>query len=574
MTRNRHAAVAAGVTVLLTIIVVTAFVAFADDATQPLDTAAITVAVLQIAIVMVVASLALSRARTRLYGWEAMATAAMLALFIAVLVTAGGGADISMLTRPAMGLVGILAFALFDTGRPATRVDRWVTVPAALMGAAVALAVGVIGSVTAGAWAALPCTDGCEPYGLDLLGAPGLTRGLQVAFTVLMAAASLGCITGLVTRYRNAPPWRRAVIAPVAWLGTAYAAIGLLLLAGVAGGLQAELPSVADPILIVRRLLPPLGIGAAIIIAVIVQRQAARMGLDWLGRARDPAAVERALQRIAGDPDLRLHANACAPRVPGRVVTEVRAADGHLLGTVERRRGRDDEAAGLEVMLPAAALALDGMAARERLAQATADERARMERDLHDGVQQHLVAMRMRLGLLEAQMQGNDRTVREGLEDLITQSEVALDELRALARGQYAGTLARTGLRPALEQVAARSGRDVRLAGVSGERLPTAIEEAIYFSCREALQNAMKHGSGDAPIIITARADGTDAVFEISDVGDARAPQAPATPPRTVAERVRELGGDVTAFSSAAGGRRVSGRIPLTMVPQGVGNEQ
>jgi len=563
MSRNRHAVVAAGVTLLLTTVIVSAFLLFADDPTRPLDTASITVAVLQIAVVMVVAALALSRARTRLYGWEAVATAAVLAFFITVLVIAGVGADTAMATRPAMGLVGILAFALFDSGRPVTRVDRLLTVPAALAGAVVALAIGFTGSVTAGAWAGLPCTDGCTPYGLDLVGAPGLTQGLQVAFTTLMAIASVACVAGLVTRYRRAAEWRRAALTPLAATGVAYAIIGLVLLLPVVGGLQAELPAAVDPILVVRRLLPPLGIGAAIIIAVIGQRQAARAGLDWLSRAGSRPAVEDALQRITGDPGLRLRAPGDPSPAPGTVRTEVRSGDGVVMGVLDQRVPMHDEMGELETILPAVAIALDRVATRERLETASATERARLERDLHDGVQQHLVAMRMRLGMLEAQMEGGDRGLRDGLDGLIMQTEIALDELRALARGEHAGRLESTGLRGALEEVAARSDRDVRLAGVTTERLPAPIEEAVYFSCREALQNSMKHGATDSPLIITARAEGVDVVFEISDVVDSRAPYAPVDAPRTIAERAAGLGGEVTAQASASGGWRVVGRIPL-----------
>lgn len=566
MSRNSYIAVAAAVTAALTLAIGAAFAMIANEpGAEPVQLASVTVAVLQIASVMVVATLALSRARTRAFGWEAVAAAIVLTTFVIITAAQGVGSDLAMVLRPPIGLVGILAFTLFDTGRPVTRVDRMVTVPAALAGIVLAITIGITASVTPGAWAALPCTDDCNAYGLDLIAAPGWSTALMGLFAVAQAAASIACVVGLVQRNRRATGWRRSVIRPVAWFGGAYAVICLVLMLPIIGGLTTELPAWGEPLLIVRRLLLPLAIGGGMLVAVILQRQAQGRGLAILRDADDMAAVQDAVQRLVGDPQVRLvGANATGFAPAGFVRTDVRAPGGELLAVLEHHPARDeDEEDALGIAVPGAAMALDRLHSRDRLRTASAEERARMERDLHDGVQQHLVAMRMRLGMLEGQLDDGPAEVRDGLDDLIIQTEVALDELRALSRGEHLGVLSREGLHVALRGVAERTGRDVRLAGVTGERMPPVVEEALYFTCREALQNAMKHGDDTAPIIITAHTEGTDAVFEVSDVGDVRAPEVAAATARTIAERIAALGGSVNTFASAAGGRRITGRIPL-----------
>lgn len=203
--------------------------------------------------------------------------------------------------------------------------------------------------------------------------------------------------------------------------------------------------------------------------------------------------------------------------------------------------------------------------AREQaVREAAAAERRRMERDLHDGVQQHLVALRLRIGLLDARLADGPGEVREALEDILTQVELAIDEVRRVGRGECARVLGREGLRGALRDATACAGAVVHLEGVTTERMPAPAEQALYFTIREAVCNAMKHGEQTAPITVTARVLGATAVFEVSDVADPHAPEIPASVPRTIAERAAALGGTAQAFSSSSGGRRVLGSLPLT----------
>lgn len=567
MSRSGYLALSAALSAALTMAIVAAFAMLSTDvAAQPIDVASITVAILQIAAVMLVVTLALIRPRTRLYGWMGVAVALLMTLFVIVVGVAGVGSGLAMALRPPLGLVGIVAFALFDTGRASTRVDRLLTVPAALTGIGLSVVIGITASVTPGAWAALPCTDGCVPYGTGLVAASWWTTFLQVLFVLAQVTAAVACIVGLSQRLRAAWGWQRIVMRTVGWAGIAYAAIGLVLTTPVLTGIDAGVPAYAEPVLVLRRLLLPLAIGAGMVLGVLLQRQAVRTGFHLLRDVQDRDAVQNAVQRVLGDADARLlPAQAATPPRAGFLRTRLAAPDGTALGTLEHRAPRDEEEeAALEVAVPMASLALDRLRANEGLRTASATERARIERDLHDGVQQHLVAMRMRLALLEAEVAGGTDAVRDRLDDLIVDSERALEEMRALARGERREHLRRVGLRGALEEAADTSGLDVRLAGVTTERLPEPVEEALYFACREALQNSMKHGVGGAPVIVSVQSEGADVLFEVSDIRDTRVPEVPADTPRTIAERVQALGGTTQCFSSASGGRRITGRLPLS----------
>jgi hypothetical protein len=133
---------------------------------------------------------------------------------------------------------------------------------------------------------------------------------------------------------------------------------------------------------------------------------------------------------------------------------------------------------------------------RVRIASAADAERRRIERDLHDGAQQRLIALRMRLSLAEDLLREGPAAASDAIRGLGEDVEHALEEIRALAHGIYPSLLADRGLPDALRSVARQSPLrvDLRAAGLS--RQAPEIEAAVYFACREALQNAAKHTNG------------------------------------------------------------------------------
>ena len=202
---------------------------------------------------------------------------------------------------------------------------------------------------------------------------------------------------------------------------------------------------------------------------------------------------------------------------------------------------------------------------RRRLATAADAERRRIERDLHDGAQQRLIALRMRLSLAEDLLREDSAAASDAIRGLGEDVDHALEEIRSLAHGIYPPLLADRGLPDALRSVARRSMLrvDIRAAGLS--RQAPEIEAAVYFACREALQNAAKHADGSERARILLDQGRRHLTFEVTDHGEGFDPEVAraGTGLRNMRDRIESVGGTLTILSSTGRGTTVSGRVPL-----------
>src|SRR5438309_1463337 len=151
---------------------------------------------------------------------------------------------------------------------------------------------------------------------------------------------------------------------------------------------------------------------------------------------------------------------------------------------------------------------------RQRLLEAQDEERRRLERDLHDGAQQQLVALKTRLGEVQALADQTREQATAVLEQLQGEADLALETLQDLARGIYPPLLADKGLAVALEAQARKApvGTTVESDGVG--RYPEEVEAAVYFCALEAMQNVAKYADATSTVIRLAEADGY-LLFEI-----------------------------------------------------------
>ena len=156
---------------------------------------------------------------------------------------------------------------------------------------------------------------------------------------------------------------------------------------------------------------------------------------------------------------------------------------------------------------------------RRRIAEAADVERARIERDLHDGAQQRLIALRIRLGLAEELLTTDPGAGVREIQQLGFEAERALEELRSLADGVYPPMLTGRGLHDALRSVAAQASMPVHVVAVGVTRHAVEIESAVYFTCVEALQNALEHAAGATGVWIELSQTRDRLNFEISDDG-------------------------------------------------------
>jgi signal transduction histidine kinase len=200
-------------------------------------------------------------------------------------------------------------------------------------------------------------------------------------------------------------------------------------------------------------------------------------------------------------------------------------------------------------------------ASRLRLVAAQDAERRRFERDLHDGAQQDLVSLRMKLGQAEHAVAG-DPALRALLEELREHTAATLESIRRLSRGLYPPLLQSHGLVPALVAHARRLPLPVQVRGTDG-RFPAEVETAVYFCCVEALQNLVKHSGADRAEVLVERT-GAELRFEVADDGRGFPVEhvAAGSGLQNMSDRLEALGGRLSVRSGAAG-TTVHGCVPL-----------
>lgn len=204
---------------------------------------------------------------------------------------------------------------------------------------------------------------------------------------------------------------------------------------------------------------------------------------------------------------------------------------------------------------------------RRRLVVAGDQERVRIERNLHDGAQQRLVALAMQLNLSRQMAEKGTAPTAESLGDFHAAALDAVEELRELAQGVYPAVLAERGLTDALRAVARRSAQTVTVEGPDRIDLPADDAAAVYFVCLEAIQNAAKHAPATTVAVTIESQDG-DLDVEVRDDG----PGFDADRVRTsrgmanMRDRIAALGGTLSVDSTPGAGARVHLRVPRRRV--------
>jgi signal transduction histidine kinase len=229
-----------------------------------------------------------------------------------------------------------------------------------------------------------------------------------------------------------------------------------------------------------------------------------------------------------------------------------------LLDAVGAAAGMSLENARLQAELRARVEELRG--SRARVIEAGQKERQRLERNLHDGAQQRLIALSLRLGLLEKRLRGEPEA-KEELDAVRREIALSLDELRAVARGIHPAVLSGHGLAVAVESLVARVSVPVRLAIDVDGRLPERVEVAAYYVISESLANVVKHAQAARARVSVAKSSGA-VVVEVVDDGVGGADTEGGSGLRGLADRVEALGGRLRIWTPLGGGTRVQAEIP------------
>jgi signal transduction histidine kinase len=303
-----------------------------------------------------------------------------------------------------------------------------------------------------------------------------------------------------------------------------------------------------------------------------------------------PGAIRDELARALEDPSLEVafwlpersdYVDGAGKRValpeegPRRAVTRL-SKDGSPLAVLVHDPSLRDEPDLVEAAGAAARLALENARlhaevhaqlekvkeSRGRLAAAADHERRRIERDLHDGAQQRLVALALELRSAKGRLGGEfDPEVDELLASAVEELQNAVAELRELARGIHPAILTEGGLAAALDSLAARSPVPVTVSSELDGGLPDNVEATAYFVVSESLANVAKHAHATTASVEARREDGT-LVIAVADDGVGGAVLDRGSGLRGLVDRVEALGGQLRIESPTGGGTRVVGEIP------------
>jgi signal transduction histidine kinase len=232
----------------------------------------------------------------------------------------------------------------------------------------------------------------------------------------------------------------------------------------------------------------------------------------------------------------------------------VRTAGSYALAALENDRLTDELRSSLRELAESRALRIE----------AEQSERRKIERDLHDGAQQRLVTMRLKIGLAAERLEGHDPQGADVIRALGQDIDATIDEVRSFARGIYPPLLGQTGLCEALRAVGRSAALPTTVHAEQLGRYPAELEATVYFSCSEALQNAAKHARGATGVTIWVWRD-RELQFQVRDDGAGfdleRTPYG--TGLSNLHNRLAAVGGTMTIHSAPGEGTVVGGSIPL-----------
>jgi signal transduction histidine kinase len=406
------------------------------------------------------------------------------------------------------------------------------------------------------------------------------------AGTVLAAILVLGVF---VWHWRRASSPVRRAMTPAAWAALPVFAVVIGIQLEGSGFLTDQVLAVLRPVewltfailpvgLLVGVLRTRLGRAAVTDLVIELNRLPTRSSLrDSLARALGDPSLELAFALPGGEFVDTLGTTVILPSPgSGRAVTSIES-EGRPLAALIHDPAVDEEDPELVAAAGSAArLALENerlqaevrasleevRASRARILEAADAERKRLERDIHDGAQQRLVALGLALRMArdQAATHADEALVRD-LDGATSQLKQALSELRDLAQGIHPAVLSRAGIGPALRVLAELSPIPVEIQDVPTSRYPESVEAAVYFVVSEALTNAAKH-SGARRVDVSVRQQDDRLCVDVRDDGLGGAAPGNGSGLIGMADRVSVLGGKLEIASPSAAGTLVHAEIP------------
>jgi signal transduction histidine kinase len=503
--------------------------------------------------------------------------------------------SIGLLWENVVGLAAYVLILAFPTGRLDSLPARLILVAATLLAVVPAIIILLLLPQVGAGGSISSCAALCPRNTLAVTSNPGLALDLWELFRWAVIGVALATIAFLVHRMVTGTPAQRRAHA----IGTPIALVFLVLqvVFHLLAILAPEATGVRDVVAWTfagARAALWYGFLFALLGAELFANRALRALIDRSLRRPTQRELEGMIAEQLGDRDLQLwfrHPRGAAwlrsdddePRAdvaepgPRRSITSVKRDGTPAVALVHDVQLDDDpellEAAGVVALLAQENAELDSAwhdalmqlrSSRARVVQIGDEERRKFERNLHDGVQQRLVALRIGLGMTGEL--AAEPPIRERLQEATESVDEALAEVRSVGQGLYSPVLADLGLVPALGHV--RSGVDapLRLRAYGVNRQSSAIEAAVYYACSEAVQNAAKHGGRGVQVSVALHETGGELRFEVSDDGAGfdLSLAHDGTGLQNMRDRLGAVDGRISIRSAPGRGTVVSGVVPLS----------
>ena len=468
--------------------------------------------------------------------------------------------------------VWLHVFLAYPTGRLAGRLERVVVVLAYLVAVGLQVVILMLGGFS-------------DDNLLTVVKRPAAAEAVQnVQLLVLSALALIGVVL-MWRRWRSLPLWQRRLPTQIVihCFSLSLVMLAALLLAGTF-----QLPGFEIIRLATFAVagLAPLAFLAGLLDARLAKASVGQLLVQL--QANPAPDLRELLAQALRDPTLSLiywlpqygswadqDGNPATLPEPGggRGVTLVKH-NGEQVAALVYDASLGDEPELVEAVSAAAAIALENgrleaelrarlqdlHGSRTRVVEAQQNERRRLERDLHDGAQQRLVALALELGVL-AEQANTDPATQTRLKRARGEVAQSLEELRDVARGLHPAVVSGHGLAIALESLVAVTPLEVQLKADGLPRLPEHLEVAAYYVVAESLTNAAKHAQASQITVDVSVVDNT-LIVEIVDDGIGGADSERGTGLRGLADRVEALNGRLRIWSAAGQGTRVRAEIP------------
>ena len=484
-------------------------------------------------------------------------------------------------------VVVYLAYLLvsFPRERPSSPLERRFVTAAVGVSVAVWAVVLVFARMLPHAGPLSDCTNRCPDNGLQLVATPHeVATAISFVANALTALIVLALAVLLSRKARSAALLRRRAVAPLLWasviFATTYATYSLVSQASdhppdVEMRVVATIGAFGIPVALLFGQLRGRAFAAASLWRTIGRMGAHRVTPAWLQAFLGETLGDPLFELAVWDPSRQGYVDVQGTPLElpepsaTRSVTRIARTGAPSLALIHDATLDEDPellnglGSTADMLLENSALVGELRASRTRIVESAEQERHRLERNLHDGAQQRLTSMQIKLALAREHVPEGELGTE--LDELATEAARAAAELRALAHGIYPALLYDAGLAPALRSLASSAAIPIRVFDRGVGRAAAGTELAIYFCVLEALQNVGKHaGKGARATVMLAR-EGREIEFEVRDDGVGFDPAAHADGIGLVSmrDRIGAVGGRLEIRSSPGAGAAVRGSVPV-----------